>query len=430
MDRRPDLTVVMVAMNWPGYQSLALGYLSSYALADPRLAGRVGFATLDLSSDMDPWWVAYRVIRKEPDVAAFSVMCWNARAVCLACSIIKQARPDIYLVVGGPEVGPVAEQWLAERPHIDAVVRGEGEETFADLLHTRLKKGKPWRVEGVTTWRDGEVYSAPERPLITDLDSIPSPYLTGQLVARNGAAYIETFRGCPYNCAYCYEGKGYGRIRRFSHERVAADIEMVATTPGVQEFSFIDSVFNLNEEHLADITRLLEPYARQGKRLHTIEVDIERVGPEQAAMLRRAGVITVETGPQTVGSMALDTCNRKFDRERFRAGVEACKAEGIVVECDLIVGLPGDTFEDFLEGLEFVLDVDPGIIQFSTLHVLPGTDLWDMADELGLVFNRSAPHEIIRTASMDYLDLRRAEVLGSAVTAHYRACVDAPSSQA
>ena len=424
MSGRPDLTVALVAMNRPSYQSLALGYLSAYALGDQRLAGRVGFVTMDMNSDMDPWWLAYRVIRKAPDVVAFSVMCWNAMSICLACNIIKQARPDTFIVVGGPEVGPIAEKWIGQRRHIDAVVRGEGEETFAELLHTRLKGGKPWRVDGVTCWREGEVYSAPDRPLIEDLDSIPSPYVTGQIVARHGAAYIETFRGCPYNCTYCYEGKGYGRVRHFSPQRVAADIEMVASTPGVTEFSFIDSVFNLNKEHLARITAMLEPYARQGKRLHTIEVDIERIGPEEAAMLKRAGVGSVETGPQSVGSSALQACNRKFDPERFRAGVEACKAEGITVECDLIVGLPNDTFQDFLDGLEFVLDVDPGIIQFSTLHVLPGTGLWEHAKELGLIYNSRPPHEIIQTPTLDFADLRRAEVLGSAVTAHYRARID------
>jgi radical SAM superfamily enzyme YgiQ (UPF0313 family) len=290
--------------------------------------------------------------------------------------------------------------------------------------------GKAWRVDGVTTWKDGEVFSAPDRALIANLDSIPSPYLTGQLVAKQGAAYIETYRGCPHNCAYCYEGKGYGRIRHFSPERIAADVEAVASTPGVGEFSFIDSVFNLNRDQLEKVVGILEPWARQGRRLHTIEVDIERIGPQEAQLLKRAGVRSVETGPQTIGAKALEACNRRFDPEKFRNGVEACKSVGITVECDLILGLPEDTFDDFLDGLEFVLDVDPGIIQFSTLHVLPGTELWERSKELGLIYNSRPPHEIIQTPTMDFADLRRAEVLGSAATTHYRARVDAPAPPA
>jgi len=420
---RPDLAVVLLAMNWPGYQSLALAYLSGYALADPRLTGRVGIINMDLTSDMDPWWVAYRVLRKEPDVVGFSATCWNARALCEVCTIIKAARPDTFIVAGGPEVGPIAEQVLSEHQHIDAVVRGEGEETFAELLHVLLKKRSPWKVEGVTARSDGEIVSAPDRPLIADLDSIPSPYLSGQLVPNQSTAYIETYRGCPYHCGYCYEGKGYDRIRHFSPERVAADIDFVANAPGVREFSFVDPVFNLTEDGTRRITAMLEPYAERGLQLHTIEVDIERVDDEQAALMAAAGVRSVETGPQSVGAAALEACRRKFDRERFAAGVAALKRHGISVECDLIIGLPYDTMDDVLDGLRFCLAVDPGKIQLSSLHVLPGTDLWHRAEELGLVYNPQPPHEIIRTSSMDFAELRRAEVLGQALAGHYRARV-------
>ena len=420
---RPALTVALVAMNWPGYQSLALGYLSAYALADRRLAGQVGIVDMDLTSDLDPWWVAYRIIRKEPDVVGFSATCWNARKMCETCSIIKAARPETFIVAGGPEVGPIAEETLRDHPHIDAVVRGEGEETFADLLHALLKKADPARVEGVTARRGDQVVSAPDRALIADLDSIPSPYTTGRIQPAQSTAYIETYRGCPYHCGYCFEGKGYGRMRHFSQERVASEVGFLAQNPSVREFSFVDPVFNLNEEHLKAITDILRPHASNGMRLHTIEVDIERIGPDQARMLREAGVGSVETGPQSVGSKALDACRRKFDRERFASGVAACRAEGISVECDLIIGLPGDTVEDVLDGLRFCLEVDPGKIQLSSLHVLPGTDIWERAEELGVVFNPQPPHEVIQTSGMDFADLRRAEVLGIALADHYRARV-------
>lgn len=427
MSRRPDLAVALVGLNWPGYQSLALGYVRASAQFDERLAGKAGFTTLDLDSELDPWWVAYRVAGLDPDVAAFSVMCWNARAVYEACTILKLACPDTLIVLGGPEVGPIAEQVLSDNPAVDVVVRGEGEETFADLLDAVLHKGRLWRVEGVTARRDGGIFSAPDRPPIADLDSIPSPYTTGIMSPSNGSAYIETSRGCPHHCAYCYEGKGVERVRSFGDARIAADIEAVATAPGMTNFSFIDSVFNMTSARLKMISDLMAPHAARGIRLHTIEVDIERIDDEQAALLVRAGVESVETGPQTVGERALEACDRRFDEQRFRAGVAACKRVGIEVECDLIVGLPYDTMDDFVRSLDFAIDVDPGRIQFSTLHVLPGTTLWDRAEEFGLAYNPSPPHEIVRTRDMSFSDLRRAEVLGSAITAHYRARVDEPS---
>ena len=394
--RAPRLKVALVGVSSPGYRSLALGYLRAYAEADPRLSG-VGFVTLDLDTDLDPWWIAYRVLALEPDVVGFSVVCWNAQEVYQAARIIAGSRPQTLIVLGGPEVGPIAESVLAENPAVGAVVRGEGEETFAELLATQMRAGDLTRVRGVTARSGERIVSAADRPLIADLDAIPSPYLTGTLKPAEGAAYIESYRGCPHACGYCYEGKGYQRIRRFSDARVEAEIAAIASAPAVRTFSFIDPVFNLTPDRLAWLAETLEPHVARGVRLHTIEVDLERIGPPEAALLARAGVVSVETGPQSVGVAALAACNRSFDREAFSAGVTACKEAGISVECDLIIGLPGDTVEDVLEGIDFAIGLDPGKVQLSTLHVLPGTDLWERAQELGLVFDSAA-------ASRDHRD--------------------------
>lgn len=416
------LRTALVGLNAPGYQSLALGYLRAFAQADARLAGRVAFQTLDLTVDVDPWWVAYRVLGLDPDVLAVSVTCWNARSVYEVCRIVKQARPQTVVVIGGPEVGPIAEDVLGNHAEIDVVVRGEGEQTFAELLYAITRGRRMEHVDGVSArTADGAIVSAPDRPLISDLDSVPSPYLTGVMVPVDGGAYIETYRGCPHRCAYCFEGKGYGRIRRFSDARIAEEIDMLATADGMRSFSFIDPVFNLTSERLQWLAERLQPHARRGIRLHTVEVDIERIDDTQAALLVLAGVVSVETGPQSIGAEALALCRRGFDRERFVAGVEALKRVGISVECDLIVGLPGDTVEDFFAGIEFCLSLDPGMVQTSTLHVLPGTDLFERADELGLRFDPEPPHEIVSTATIGYTDLRRAEVRAVFLQRQYRA---------
>lgn len=415
------LRVALIGLNASGYRSLALGYLRAYAEAHPKLAGRAAFQTIDLDVGIDAWWVAYRVLGLEPDVAAFSVTCWNARTVYEAVRLIGLARPDIRVVLGGPEVSPIAADVLAANPAADAVVRGEGEVTFAELLLSLAGGGKSWRVDGVTARRDTDIVSADDRGLVADLDAIPSPYLAGVMQPVEGATYLETYRGCPHRCGYCFEGKGYGRIRHFSRERVAAELDWVVRQAGLASFSFIDPVFNLTEERLGWLVGLLEPHAAAGCRLHTVEVDIERVDAETAALLSRAGVRSVETGPQSVGSEALETCARGFDPERFRAGVAACKAAGISVECDLILGLPGDTPERFVDGMRFVTSVDPGKIQLSTLHVLPGTPLWGNAEALGLLHDPEPPHEVVATREVSFADLRRAEVMGLALQRAYEA---------
>ena len=420
MSGPPELKVALVGVNAPGYRSLALAYVRAYAQAVPALVG-AAFITLDLDTTVDPWWIAYRVIALEPDVVGFSVVCWNARVVFEVARLIKTALPRTLVVVGGPEVGPAAEEVLERHPECDAVVRGEGEATFADLLVEFGCGRDVSRVEGVTARREGRVVSAPERALIADLDSIPSPYLTGVLPPVDGSTYLETYRGCPHRCAYCFEGKGYGRLRHFSKERVGSEIDFVASARAVHSFSFIDPVFNLDSERLRWLSGSLAPHVIEGVRLHTVEVDIERVDATQARLLALAGVVSVETGPQSVGTTALATCNRAFDADAFAAGVRALRDKNISVETDLIIGLPGDTVEDVLAGLDFAIGLDPGTVQISTLHVLPGTELWSRAEEFELRYDPEPPHEVIATQQMSFPDLRRTEVFAAAAAKVYRA---------
>ncbi len=419
-----QLRVALVGISQPGYRSLALDYLEAACDDDRRLA-EVTSVRLDLDTSIDPWWVAYRLARYEPapDVIAMPVYCWTARRVYEAARVVKAVLPRTTIVLGGPEVGPIAEQVLEAQPAVDGVVTGEGEFAFAELLHAYTRGGDPGAVPGVVARVDGAIVRGPERAPVEELDTLPSPF-RGRTHPTDGSAYVETYRGCPHRCAYCFEGKGSTRVRSYSWERIADDIAAVAGTPGMRSFSFIDPVFNLTSERLGRLADVLEPYARQGVRLHTIEVDIERIDAEAAVHLRRAGVASVETGPQSIGAAALAACNRSYDPECFAAGVAACREAGISVECDLIIGLPGDTVSDVVAGLDFAISLDPGRVQVSTLHVLPGTELWSRAAELGLTFDPEPPHEIIATRDIGFDELRRLEELGRASMAIYRARID------
>lgn len=418
------LKVVMLALNAPGYRSLGCAYVRAYAQHDPRLAGRAAFQTLDIDAGTDPWWVAYRVLQLEPDVVGASVMCWSARDTYESLRVVKAVSPGTLVVAGGPEVGPIGADVLERHPELDVIVVGDGEATFADVLLALSEEASLDDVDGIVyRAADGSARQTRPRPLMEELDALPSPYLTGVLVPVDGATYVETYRGCPHQCGYCYEAKGSRRIRTYSKERVEAEVALIAETPGVRSFSFIDPVFNLTRERLEWLAEMLEPYARRGIRLHTVEVDIERVDDETAALLAKAGVSSVETGPQTVGARALDACRRPFDRERFVAGVQACKRHGIRVECDLIVGLPGDSVSDMFESMRFCIGLDPGKIQTSTLRVLPGTEFWNRAEELGIVFDPEPPHEVIMTREASFLDLRRAEVRSVWLQRQYEAKV-------
>jgi len=419
-----EATVVLISLDCPGYTSYATALLRESLKADPRLPD-LRVASLSIPSGYDPWWLVWRLARltPTPDFVCFSVYCWNSAELIMAARLTRQVLPDAQIVFGGPEAGPQAANWLARYRWLDAVALAEGERVLPEFVYSWARGGDPATIPGlVARSRTGAPVPdlTPATP-IEPLDALPSAYTDEHPPAIDGSAYLETYRGCPHACSYCFEGKGLKRIRSFSWKRIAAEVERVATTPGLASFSVIDAVFNLSTERLERLAEIFEPYAQQGLRLHTIEVDLEHIDARQAELLARCGVASVESGPQTTNQRALELAHRRFDPQRWLAGLAACQARGIIVEADLIIGLPGDSPADVRASLDFVAASGADILQASTLRVLPGTDLWQRADELGLQFDQKAPHEVISTPDISYAELRELETYGLAVQKLLRA---------
>jgi len=417
--------VLLVSFNSchePHYFSLALGYLKAYAVADPAVAKRFNIEIAEFCTKCnDPMQAVFYIANAKPDVVGLSCYCWNLEGMRHLADVLRTVLPETKIVAGGPEVSPVAEEFLTANPSVDVVVRGEGEDTFRGLLAAWAEGEDLAGVAGVS-YREGEhVFANEDRPLIESLDEIPSPYLAGILKPRDQVTYLETYRGCPYACGYCYEGKNYPRLRHFSTERIKAEVELIAESPQVRSFSFIDSVFNLTKEKLRVMAELLEPAASKGKTIHTVEVMTEHVDDETIALLLRAGAVSTETGPQTTDECTIANINRFFKKDKFARGVRLMRDAGFKVLCDLIIGLPGDDFFSFCRSTRYILDLRPGTVVFSTLNVLPGTMLRDEAERFGLKFDERAPHYILETESFPFQEVRKAELLAKSIEAEYRA---------
>lgn len=403
------------------YASLALGYLKAYALKDKEIMDKANIEILDFCRGChENEQVLFYLAKMKPDLIALSTYCWNTDKILKLALLTKQVLPDTRILLGGPEVGPIDQKILEANPAVDFIARGEGEATFSALVK-RLSSGKtPENVKGISWRRGSEIVRNDDRPLIEQLDEIPSPFLSGTLVPRDWSTYLESYRGCPHKCGYCYEGKNYPKIRSFSNERIAAEVELLANRD-IKSFSFIDPVFNLNKERLRMMAELLKPSSQKGAKLHTIEIDVETLDEESIDLLNECGVESIETGPQTANPVALKTISRHLDRDKFSKGIGLLKASGIKVLSDLILGLPEDGFLDFMESTRFVMENKPDTVIFSTLHVLPGTSLHTDSAKLGIVFDPSAPHCVLSTPNLSYEELKKAEILAETLRKEYSA---------
>ncbi|MBT7955612.1 MAG: hypothetical protein HN731_10490, partial [Rhodospirillaceae bacterium] len=216
------------------YLPLVSGCLHAYAREIPAIRDGYEFAPYLFKADL-PDNILAQI--EAPDVAAFSLYSWSANLSLHVAREIKARYPECLIIFGGGSVPHDPTEFMAEHPFIDVCVRGEGEMPFGDILVRNLSSREFSNIPQVS-WRDGGsiIVNDGEYPFERDLDNLPSPYVGGlfeNLISENPQfsfqAILESNRGCPFQCTFCYWGKGDigRRFKYHSLERSKQEIEWI-----------------------------------------------------------------------------------------------------------------------------------------------------------------------------------------------------------
>lgn len=405
---------------------LALGYLKAYAQQDDRIRDAVEFEIFNYrGADQPVRMVPEVLIARPPDILACSVFGWNFRHFGQLATTFRQIRPQGWTVFGGTHVALQAERVFRLYPDVDVVVNGEGEITFTQLLRAYLagrSKHELGEIRGISfRTADGEIVTTEAEPRIKDLDTIPSPFLTGAipLVDDRGeflydAVTMETCRGCPYACAFCYWGGATGqKMHAFSPERLAAEVELFGKLR-IQNICLADSNFGMRPADRAFLDAFLRTRSQHrfprsltaswAKNKGNLFYDLVRT-------MRDAGLHADFTlAIQTLDPEALRTARRQnMQINKFEDLCEWLYREGLGAYAEMIWGLPGETYDSFLRGYDKVARLVPRIATYSNL-VLPNTAYDHERVEHKFVTIRGAEYDfeyVLEHATMSIDDNRR-----------------------
>lgn len=379
---------------------LASGYIKAAALADDRIrAGaeitihnfKGGSTTITMANDLFGSGV--------PDVIAFSVLGWNFRSFGALATTFKQLNPDGLVVFGGTHVTDQAERVFRMFPEVDVVVNGEGELTFRDLLCAHLDGVSKHRLDAIAgvSFRapDGTVVTNEARARIEDLDVIPSPFLTGAIELtdehnkfRYDVALMETNRGCPYKCAFCYWGGAVGqKVRAFSLERLRKELEVFAKLK-VHTVVACDANFGLLPGDVDFVEALIETRDRYGfpRALETSWAkNKSKTFYRIISLMKEAGMRSSFTlALQTLSDSALETMNRRnMKLNEWEDLAARLDHEGLDCYAELIWGAPGETVESFMEGYDRLSRRVSRIAVYPIL-LLPNTDYMEKKELFGI----------------------------------------------
>jgi radical SAM superfamily enzyme YgiQ (UPF0313 family) len=330
---------------------------------------------------------AEQIIAHSPDVVAFGAQCTTYPPTVRIAERVKNLLPEARIVVGGHNASFVAERTLEKFPWIDAVVRGEGERTFEELLQAWSQKGDLGRVEGLS-WRcGGEVLTTPERVLIEDLDSLPLPdyRLAAPLDEYREAcdleraiAILEVGRGCPHRCVYCSESALWRRQPRvFSIDRLVGEMKLLREHYGAECFLLAYDQFTA-DRHFVDAfcRRVIDEGLNRLpwyciSRLDTVDQDLLR-------LMRQAGCESMCYGIDSGSKRTLAFIGKQIDADMLPQRVRETTELGMVPTLSFVIGFPEERREDIDATLTLALETgirgnSNPLLQIPT--VLPGTAL-------------------------------------------------------
>lgn len=337
----------------------------------------------------------------DPDVIVPSALgTSNAFKTLKTVDLAKNINPKITSLAGGQHFTALADEYLNRYSNLDIIVRGEGEQTLVELLNALEERKSLSKISGISIRHKGRVVHLADRPFLNDLDAMPYPayhfledyvgnYFYELMGGKDTAfAIVEGGRGCFHNCFYCSQWRFWGGCRRVkSPERIVDEMEYLFREYGFKLFWLADDDFGLGKriEKVCDeiIRRNLQDYITW-----FLQARCEEIVRSQDVLgkMRKAGNIWILFGLDSPNLETLKAFRRNgFSRSDSKKAVDLLRQNDIFSQGTFIIGERGDCHES-IEALRKYADwIDPDLATFMTLTPFPGTEVYDLAKEKGLI---------------------------------------------
>ncbi len=340
-----------------------------------------------------PLEIVETILAQNPRIVGLGVYIWNVTPATEVVAALKRVRPDVTVVLGGPEVSYEMEEQEIVRL-ADHVIAGEADLKFAELCAGLLR---------------GECPPAKIIPAeVPDLAQVRLPYdLYDDADVAHRVIYLEASRGCPFTCEFCLSSLDVP-VRQFPLEPLLAAAEKLLQR-GVRQFKFVDRTFNLN---IAVSRRILEFFLerlRPGLFVH-FEMIPDRLPEALREVIAKfpPGALQFEVGIQTFDESVSRNISRRQDYDRLAGNLQFLRQHtGVHVHADLIAGLPGETLESFAAGFDRLVAMGPQEIQVGILKRLRGTPIVRHDQTWEMVYSPHPPYEILRNKLLDFAALQR-----------------------
>lgn len=390
-ERRDSMRLHDIVLSTLNARYIHTAFGLRYLLANlGDLQPRAGIVEFDINQR--PLEIVDAILARAPRIVGFGVYIWNVVPTTEVVALLKKLRPELIIVLGGPEVSYETEDQEIVRL-ADHVVTGEADLKFAELCRELLAGGSA-----------PKIIAAP----IPLLDQVVLPYdLYTDADLANRVLYVEASRGCPFTCEFCLSSLDIP-VRAVALHPFLAELEKLMAR-GAMQFKFVDRTFNLNLNTSRAILEFFLQRWKDGMFVH-FEMVPDRLPEALREIIARfpPGGLQFEVGIQTFDEATSKNISRRQNLVKLEDNFKYLRAEtGVHIHADLIVGLPGESIESFGRGFDRLIAMRPQEIQVGILKRLRGTPIIRHDAEWGMIYSPYPPYEILQNRLIDFPMMQR-----------------------
>ena len=391
-----------------------------------REVKEVEIEVLDCNAQQVDWEGLERKIESlNPNIVASSALATcNTYLIARTLETAKKVSPDILTVTGGQHFTATAQESLETFPEIDVIVRGEGEQTFTELVKNADKSSSFSRTKGISFRHKGKIIHNPHRQLIQNLEELPYPgyhfvkdvvhkYHFAAMAGRKAPyALIEGSRGCTHRCTFCTQWRHWqGMFRTKSPKRLADEMEFCYRNYGSRFIWLTDDNSSLGKRASSLADELLQRGIAEDL-MWFMQLRCDDVVKNRGLLpkMRKAGLRWVLLGVESPKQSTLESFKKGITPEDAKKAVKLLRQNDIFSQAMLIVGERKDTAKSIADLREFVNELDPDFAIFAILTPFPGTEIFENAKRNGWIEDFNWSHYDMVHAIMPTETLSRKEV--------------------
>ncbi|MGN0480307.1 MAG: B12-binding domain-containing radical SAM protein [Lachnospiraceae bacterium] len=394
------------------HSNLAIHSLSAYAGAH-----KINVDCAEYTINQDIGEIIRKIYIEKPDFLAFSTYIWNVDIVKKVAVEIKKLLKNVVIWAGGPEVSYDAVDFLNKNPAFEGVVRGEGEETFCQLVKSYENGTGQDNIQGITFRCNDGIRQNADRAYM-DMDSLPFVY-DDISPFKNKIIYYESSRGCPFGCTYCLSCLEK-KVRFRSLLLVKKELKYFLDAK-VPQVKFVDRTFNCDKKRTEELLQFLVDNDNGVTNFH-FEIAADLITEEQLAIIEkmRPGLIQMEIGVQSTNDDTIRAINRTMKLDALKSVVGRLNAmNNVHLHLDLIAGLPYEDFNTFTKSFNDVYNMEPEQLQLGFLKVLKGSPMYDLAACYGIICSDYPPYEVMQTNWITYGEILKLKQIEEMVETYY-----------